>query len=62
MIDEKFLSGFCRNVDGTRMVTLEYEETEAGRELLDIDCSFETCIHRGSCEIGKAIEALLQEK
>lgn len=59
MAEEKFLTGFCRQLDATRMVALEYEDGQEGRELLEIDCSFETCVHRSACEVGKAIEALL---
>ena len=55
-MEETFLSGFCRQVDGTRTVTVEY-----GPEgLEEVDCSYESRIHRGSCEIGKAITALLE--
>ena len=62
MPEEKFLTGFCRQLDGTRMVALEYGEGPEGRELLEVGCAFETCVHRAACEVGKAIEALLSRE
>ena len=59
MTQETFLSGFCRQEDNTRMVAVEYEENP--RTLLEIDCCYENCVHRGSCEIGKAVTRLLEE-
>ena len=55
-MEEQFLSGFCRQTDSARTVTVEY-----GPEgLEEVDCCYESCVHRGSCEIGKAITALLE--
>lgn len=59
MPEETFLTGFCRQMDATRMVALEYEDGPEGRTLAEVDCSFGTCVYRSACEIGKAIEALL---
>lgn len=55
MSEEKLISGYCRSQDQSRMVLVEYE----GKELLDADCSYGGCPFEASCEIAKAIVALL---
>lgn len=57
MSDEKILSGYCRVLDQSRMVTVEWE----GPELLDVDCCYGGCVHQSSCEIAKSITALLEQ-
>ena len=57
MEKESFLSGYCRNIDESRMVTVV---TESGA-LLEIDCCFESCIHTPSCTIAQRIRELLEE-
>ena len=59
MEKETFLTGFCRNQDATRMVAVEYEETGSCVTLLEADCDYETCVHRGSCRVGLSIDRLL---
>lgn len=56
MSDEKMLTGYCRAQDQSRMVLVEYE----GRTLLDADCCYGACPFQASCEIAKAIDALLK--
>ena len=56
MSDETILSGYCRVLDQRRMVTVEWE----GQSLLDADCCYGACVHQTTCEIGKAITALLK--
>ncbi|MGM9641546.1 MAG: hypothetical protein ACI3V3_09310 [Faecousia sp.] len=56
MTDEKMISGYCRTQDQSRMVLVEYE---AGT-LVDVDCCYGDCPFQGSCEIAKAIDALLR--
>lgn len=58
MTEEQFLTGFCRQIDGTRRITLEYEEKTG--EIEAVDCGYETCVHRAACEIGKSITAILE--
>ena len=45
MSDETILSGYCRVLDQSRM---------------DADCCYGACVHQTTCEIGKAITALLK--
>ena len=56
-MEERFLPGFCRQADQSRIVAVEHDPE--AKNLEDVDCCYETCIHRASCEIGKAIAALL---
>ena len=59
MEKETFFTGFCRNQDATRMGTVEYEEGKDGVTLQEVDCDYETCIHRGACRVGLSIDRLL---
>ena len=55
MEKESFISGYCRCLDSSRMVEVI---TEDGN-LLEVDCSFESCPHTGNCTVAQAIEDLL---
>lgn len=55
MEDEKFLSGYCRALDQTRMVTVEITDDDVVP-----DCSFGSCPYEGSCQIAKSIRELSQ--
>ena len=56
MMDEQILSGYCRSVDGARIVTAEEED---GR--LTADCDYPRCPYRAECEIGRALARLACE-
>ena len=58
MEKEHFLTGYCRTIDQSRMVTFV---TENG-QLTEVDCCFETCIHAPNCTIAKEIRAQLEDK
>lgn len=58
MEQEHFLSGYCRTIDQSRMVTVITED----KELTEVDCCFETCVHAPNCTIAKEIHAALKEK
>ena len=49
---EKFLTGYCRCLDKSRIVLLEDGEA---------DCEYENCPHKMNCEIAKQIAAALKE-
>lgn len=57
MEQEIFLSGYCRQIDGSRTVTAV---VEAGK-LLEVDCKYGTCLYETTCPIGKAIAEKLKE-
>ena len=46
---ETVLSGYCRTIDGSRMVLIEDGEA---------DCDFEACAYRDVCQIGQQIARL----
>lgn len=53
-MEEYIVSGYCFQLDQARIVEAEFQ----GQELLSADCSFETCIHRRKCEIGRRLQEL----
>ncbi len=54
MEKEYFFTGYCRNIDQSRMVTVVVDDGE----LSEVDCCFETCIHAPNCTVAKEIQAL----
>ena len=57
MEQERFLTGYCRTIDESRMVAVVTE----GKTLLEVDCCYENCIHAPNCAIAKAIDELLAD-
>jgi len=58
MEQEHFLTGYCRTIDQSRMVTVVTEN----RKLTEVDCCFETCVHAPNCTVAAEIAELLKEK
>ena len=56
MEQEVFFSGYCRQLDNSRMVEVV---TENG-QLLEVDCCFETCVHTPTCTIAQSIRQALE--
>ena len=54
METEKFLSGYCRQLDSSRTVEVILENGE----ITEVDCCYGNCIHQGSCPIAKELDAL----
>ena len=54
MEDEKFFSGYCRQIDRSRTVTVELTDGKAD----SIDCCYPDCIHRANCPIAAEIDKL----
>ena len=53
---EKYLSGYCRQLDGSRMV----EVIIVDGEITEIDCCYGNCIHQGNCLIAKEVDSLIE--
>ena len=51
---EKFISGYCRQLDGSRMVEVSLEDGE----ITEIDCCYGSCVHQANCSIAKEIDKL----
>lgn len=56
-MSEHYLSGYCRQLDGSRMVELVIE----GGQIEEIDCCYGDCTFQCSCPIAKSVEELLHE-
>ena len=54
METEKFLSGYCRQLDASRMVEVILEDGE----LTEIDCCYGNCVYQPNCPIAKEIDKL----
>lgn len=54
MEQEKYLSGYCRQLDASRMVEVILEDGE----IAEVDCCYGNCIHQGNCLIAKEIQEL----
>ena len=60
-IEEEFVSGFCRTMNGGETVCCEYTRQEDGsRKLTFMDCAHERCVNTGACEIFKQAHELEQ--
>ena len=54
MEKETFFSGYCRTTDSSRTVCVI---TENG-QLIEVDCSYESCPYTPNCTVAKQIEEL----
>ena len=54
MESEKFCSGYCRQLDASRMVEVILEDGE----ITEVDCCYGSCVYQGSCLIAKEIDNL----
>ena len=54
---EAFCSGYCRQIDASRMV----EVIIVDGELEEADCCYGNCIYQPNCTIAEKIEELLRE-
>ena len=51
---EKFVSGYCRVLDNSRMVEVILEDGK----IIEVDCCYGNCVYQGSCPIAKEIDHL----
>ena len=56
MCDEKFFSGYCRQVDGSRTVTVELEDGAIDC----VDCCYPECVYSPNCPIAREIDKLIK--
>ncbi len=54
METEKFISGYCRQLDASRMVEVVAEDGT----VTEVDCCYGSCVYQGSCLIAKEIDNL----
>ena len=53
---EKFLSGYCRQLDASRMVEVILENGE----VTEADCCYGNCIYQANCVIAQQIDELIK--
>ena len=51
MEEEYILSGYCRVLDSSRMVTLETD----GQKMTGVDCCYGSCAYESVCKIAAEI-------
>ena len=51
MENEKFVSGYCRVLDNSRMVEVILENGE----IVEVDCCYGNCVYQANCPIAKEI-------
>lgn len=51
---EKFVSGYCKQLDASRMVEVILENGE----VTEADCCYGSCIYQANCPIAKEIDSL----
>ena len=50
---EAFYTGYCRCIDGSRMVAVEADDST----LTEVDCNYEVCPYVGECTVAQKITA-----
>ena len=58
MEDEKFITGYCLQLDQSRVVTAV---TEDGA-LTEVDCCYPACVHAPACPIAAELRTLETSK
>ena len=54
MEKEVFFSGYCRQLDASRMVEVNVEDGE----VTEVDCCYGNCIYQANCLIAQQIDEL----
>ncbi len=57
MEKECFFSGYCRQLDGSRVVEAVLEDGK----LTEVDCCYGNCIYEGSCPIAAELQKAQEE-
>ena len=54
MEEEKYLTGYCRQLDNARMVEVILENGK----ITEVGCCYGNCAYQSNCPIAKEIESL----
>ena len=54
MEEERFICGYCRQLDCSRTVAVVAED---GR-IHEVDCCYGSCVHQSNCSIAKEIDEM----
>ena len=52
---EKFVSGYCRQLDASRIVEVILEDGE----ITEIDCCYGNCVYQSNCPVAREIEEMV---
>ena len=58
MEEERFISGYCRQLDASRMVEVVAENGE----ISEVDCCYGNCVDQGSWLIAKEIDGMKSQE
>lgn len=58
MEKETFFTGYCRQLDQSRMVTAVTEDSQ----LIEVDCCYGSCVYEPNCTVAENIRSLLKVK
>lgn len=58
MEEEKFITGYCRQLDESRMVCILHR----GSTLEECDCCYGSCLYQAECRVAAQIRQLLEEE
>ena len=56
MEEEKFISGYCRQLDASRTVEAIAEDGE----ITEVDCCYGSCVYQSSCLIAREIDEMTE--
>ena len=56
MEKEVFVSGYCRQIDGSRMVEVILED----KRLEEVDCCYGNCVYQNNCILAQKIDELTE--
>lgn len=51
MEEERIITGYCRQLDQSRMVTIEVEDGK----LTECDCCYGSCVYESNCTVAQQI-------
>ena len=55
-MEEKFISGYCRVLDRSRLV----EVILSGGKAEEVDCCYGSCVYQPNCPIARQIDELTE--
>ena len=53
---EKYLSGYCKQLDSSRLVEVVLEDGK----VTEVDCCYGSCVHQSNCPIAAQIDELTE--
>ena len=62
MEEEYIFTGFCRTFNQSQTVTCEVVCENNRMILQSVDCAYQRCLHKGSCEVARQIGEILEQE